>query len=78
MQKIIEINFSVKIYNQESNLGLAKNITQSISAIINDYGKIIVVEDDVVVSRVFLKFMNDALDFYKKEKNLAYLWLQQI
>ena len=65
--------FSVKIYNQESNLGLAKNITQSISAIINDYGKIIVVEDDVVAARVFLKFMNDALDFYKKEKKIWHI-----
>ncbi|KKR46252.1 MAG: glycosyltransferase [Parcubacteria group bacterium GW2011_GWA1_40_21] len=35
--------------------------------IVNKFGKIIVLEDDMVSSPYFLKFMNDALDLYENE-----------
>jgi hypothetical protein len=55
---------SVTIIEREKNWGLAASITDGVTNIVNQYGKIIVLEDDIVTSQYFLKFMNNALDFY--------------
>jgi hypothetical protein len=49
------------------NQGLARNITEGISAVLNKHDAVIVVEDDVVASTFFLRFMNDALNLYRDE-----------
>ena len=41
-----------------------------VTEIINEKGKVIVVEDDLITSPQFLTFMNDALDFYEDEKKI--------
>ncbi len=56
---------SVKVINREKNYGLANSIIFGITSIINKYGKVIVLEDDLVTSSYFLQYMNDALDKYK-------------
>ena len=56
----------VHIILREENWGLARNIMDGVTQIVNQYGKIIVLEDDIVTSRYFLKYMNDALEIYKK------------
>lgn len=61
---------SVCIIERKENLGLATNIVDGITEIIKQYGKIIVLEDDIVVSPYFLKYMNDALNLYKDEKKI--------
>lgn len=55
----------IKITSREKNCGLATSIITGVSDVISRYGKVIVVEDDLVVSRYFLKFMNESLDFYE-------------
>ncbi len=50
---------------RETNYGLARNITEGISAVLSDRPNVIVVEDDIVVTPYFLRFMNDALRFYR-------------
>lgn len=64
---------SVDIVERKSNIGLAENIVSGITKIVNKYGKIIVVEDDIVTSPYFLKFMNEALDFYENEKRVWHI-----
>jgi len=60
---------SATIVERETNLGCALSITSGVTDIVNRYGRIIVVEDDIVTSPYFLRFMNEALDFYRdKEK----------
>ena len=39
--------------------------------IVNKYGKIIVLEDDLLTSPYFLKFMNEGLNFYEKEEKVG-------
>lgn len=56
---------SVNIVEREQNLGLANSIITGVTEIVNRYGKIIVMEDDLVTSPYFLTFMNNALTFYK-------------
>ena len=56
---------TVRIIMREENWGLARNIMDGVTQIVNEYGKIIVLEDDIVTSKYFLKYMNDALVLYK-------------
>lgn len=63
----------VFIISRKNNFGLAQSIILGVTKIINDYGKIIVLEDDLVTSPTFLRFMNNALDFYQKEKNIWHI-----
>jgi hypothetical protein len=54
----------VYVTAREENFGLAKNIISGVSHVINKHGRAIVLEDDIVTSRYFLQYMNDALDTY--------------
>ena len=56
---------SVTVVEAEHNKGLAKSIIGGVTGILGKYGKVIVVEDDLVLSPYFLKYMNGALDYYK-------------
>jgi GT2 family glycosyltransferase len=58
---------SVKIIERDKNWGLSKSIIDGVSRVCCDYGKVIVLEDDLVTSPYFLKFMNDGLDYYESE-----------
>lgn len=62
---------SIHIIEREKNWGLSNSLIDGISKIVNDYGKVIVVEDDIVVSPFFLKFMNEALNLYENEEKVA-------
>ena len=61
----------ISIVEREKNWGLANSIINGVTEIINDYGKIIVLEDDLVTSPSFLKFMNTALEMYENEIKVA-------
>lgn len=54
----------------EKNKGLANSIIDGTTSIINIYSKVIVVEDDLYVSSSFLKYMNDMLNKYEKDKRV--------
>jgi hypothetical protein len=62
---------NVYIIESESNKGLAQSIVTGVTDVISKYGRIIVVEDDIVVAPFFLKYMNDALELYKNEEKVA-------
>jgi glycosyltransferase involved in cell wall biosynthesis len=47
------------------NKGLANSIIDGVTDVINEYGKVIVLEDDLLTSPFFLDYMNSALDFYE-------------
>lgn len=61
---------NITIYEREKNWGLANSIIDGVTQIVNEYGKIIVLEDDLVTSPFFLKFMNEALEVYKDEEKV--------
>ncbi len=64
---------NITIIEREYNWGLADNIIDGITRIVNKYGKVIVLEDDLVTSPYFLKYMNEALSFYEKEKRVWHI-----
>lgn len=63
----------INIIEREKNLGLADSIIDGVTMIVNKYGKVIVLEDDLVTSPYFLKFMNEALEFYKDKKRVWHI-----
>jgi acetyltransferase-like isoleucine patch superfamily enzyme len=63
----------VTIFERTENWGLADSIIDGVTNIVNKYEKIIVLEDDIVTSPSFLKFMNDCLEYYKKEDKVWHI-----
>jgi hypothetical protein len=63
----------VTIIKREENFGLANSIIDGVTDIVNRYGKVIVLEDDLVTSPYFLRFMNKSLEFYKDEKKVWHI-----
>ena len=61
---------NITIYESEKNNGLAKSIIDGVTKIINKHGKVIVLEDDLIVSDDFLNYMNEALEFYKDDEKI--------
>lgn len=55
---------SVTIEEAPKNKGLANSVIAGVTKIINQFGKVIVVEDDILAHPFFLRFMNEALNFY--------------
>ncbi len=68
---------SLKIFESSHNKGLAKSIIDGVYEVVNQYGHIIVLEDDIVVSPYFLDYMNKALDMYEKDERIMHIngWL---
>ena len=62
---------SVTIIERQKNWGLANNLIDGISQIIKEKKRVIVIEDDLILSKYFLKFMNDALDKYENEDKVS-------
>ena len=58
-----------EVYLVESpiNKGLGPSVKQGVSEIIEKYEKAIVLEDDLIISVGFLKFMNESLELYKND-----------
>ncbi len=61
----------VNITYREKNIGLVNNILDGLSTIFKEYSAAIVLEDDLEFSEDFLEFMNEGLNFYKKDKNVG-------
>jgi glycosyltransferase involved in cell wall biosynthesis len=68
--KTIDGFSKVTVVERDRNLGLAESIITGVTGIVNRYGRIIVLEDDMITSPYFLRFMNDALEFYKDEEKV--------
>jgi GT2 family glycosyltransferase len=62
---------SIKIIERNENFGLANNIIDGVTTVVNQYGKIIVLEDDLLTSPYFLRYMNEALMLYENEKDVV-------
>lgn len=63
----------VTIRESQVNKGLADSIVAGVTEIVSIYGKIIVLEDDIVTSKGFLKYMNDALNLYEQEDKVMHI-----
>lgn len=62
---------SVRIVEQNVNLGLSGSVISGVSQLVRDFGRAVVVEDDLVVAPDFLRFMNDGLDAYADDARVG-------
>ena len=62
---------SIKIIEREKNLGLANSIVDGVTSVVNQYGRVIVIEDDLSVSPYFLKYMNEGLNRYENRDDIV-------
>lgn len=62
---------NITLIFQEKNIGLSNSIISGVTRIVNEYGKVIVLEDDMITSTYFLKYMNENLNLYKNEETIA-------
>ena len=61
----------VIIYTHNENQGLAKSIIFGVSKVLSIYDSVIVLEDDIVPEKGFLKYMNQALEFYNQIEEIG-------
>lgn len=52
------------------NKGLAKSIIGAATELLDKYGRVIVVEDDLYCSKSFLRYMNTMMDLFEKDKRV--------
>ena len=64
---------SIKIIEREKNWGLAKSIVDGVTSVVNQYGRVIVLEDDISVSPYFLRYMNEGLERYEGREDIISL-----
>lgn len=58
---------SVSIIERDKNFGLSQSIVSGVAEVVSVHGRVIILEDDLVSSRYFLNFMNEALEYYENE-----------
>ena len=63
----------VEIVERAENWGLARSIIAGVTEQVERYGRVIVLEDDLVLSPYFLRFMNDALEAYRDEPRVGHI-----
>lgn len=61
---------SVTLVERERNLGLASSIIDGVTRLCEERGRVIVLEDDLLVSPYFLEYMNTALEHYREDERV--------
>ena len=64
----------VNIIEREHNWGLARNIIDGVTSMVNQHGRVIVLEDDLLTAPYFLQYMNDALETYRDEPRVGHIY----
>ncbi|WP_088653672.1 glycosyltransferase [Geofilum rhodophaeum] len=58
------------VFEQEINKGLAASVIDGVSRVLREYPACIVLEDDLLTSTYFLRYMNEALLYYKEDARI--------
>ncbi|GAA4333941.1 glycosyltransferase [Mucilaginibacter gynuensis] len=64
---------AVKVITRTENFGLAKSIIEGATQLVNEYGKVIVFEDDLLSSPYTLEYFNEALSKYANEEKVMHI-----
>jgi len=63
----------VHVVEREKNIGLADNIVGAVTEIVDQYGRVIAFEDDIVTTRGCFTYLNDALELYKDDEQVMHI-----
>ena len=61
---------NITIVLRDKNEGAGKNIRYAVTETLEKTGKAIILEEDILVSKTFLKYMDSALDFYENDARI--------
>lgn len=61
---------SVTVHAREENFGLSRSIIEGVTRMLVDHDSVIVMEDDLVTSPHFLRFMNEGLDRFAQDERV--------
>lgn len=64
---------SVEVIERKENMGLANSVISGVTQLVEEYGKVIVFEDDLISSPHTLQFFNDALERYQHEEQVMHI-----
>lgn len=62
---------NITVKERGSNIGLAPAVIQGVTEVVQEFGRVIVLEDDLVCAPHFLSFMNRGLSVYADEGRVA-------
>lgn len=62
---------SVEFIPKTEHTGLANSIIGAVTSLVETYGKVIVVEDDMITSKYFLSYLNQGLELYEDDDSVA-------
>ena len=62
---------SINIIEESVNKGLSRSVIDGVSRVLDQSNKVIVIEDDIVTSKYFLKYLNDGLSQYESDESVA-------
>jgi hypothetical protein len=60
----------IQVHASPANKGLARSVIEGVSEVIGTYGKVIVLEDDMLCTSDFLDYINAALTTYQDRKDI--------
>ncbi len=63
----------ITIIERQKNLGLRNNIVQTITEVMTQYDKVIILEDDLIIGTNFLNYMNNALNKYEENNKVWHI-----
>ncbi|MFS4461100.1 sugar transferase [Bdellovibrio sp. HCB2-146] len=64
---------SITIVEREKNIGLAANIIDGVGTVVSRHRRVIVLEDDIITSTSFLKYMNASLDYFQNRPEVMHI-----
>jgi hypothetical protein len=79
--QVLETRRLVRSYNlpntvfieNQRNIGLAESVVHGVTKLCNEFGRVIVLEDDIVVCPFFLDYMNQALTIYQTSERVMHI-----
>jgi hypothetical protein len=54
----------------KENLGLRTSVVSAVTSLVQQYGRVIVLEDDLILSKHFLTYMNDCLEKFSDREDI--------
>lgn len=68
--EVQDIFRTITIVEAQKHKGLRKSVIEGITKVIHKYGRIIDIEDDLIVSEDFLDYMDEGLDYFEENKKI--------
>lgn len=63
----------IHVLEAPQNKGLGSSIIDGVTAVVNQYGRAIIFEDDVISTRGCLTYLNDALELYQNDEQVMHV-----